>query len=175
MNTGIYVLHSDQSIYIAGGAYIKGAFVSCPTPARCSDAKNITIRGRGILSGENFNRPYNGVSFESLAADLPAVIQLQGSDILDGQFNGQRQAHIEGLTIIQAPFDNIFLSGIDNRVNNVKVTSWYPSTDGIKAGNDYVIDGVEHPGHGVVENSFLCADYRSCRPSGSSAIRSSAP
>jgi hypothetical protein len=154
VNTGIYALHSDQTIYIAGGAYIKGAFVSCPTPTRCADAKNITIRGRGILSGENFNRPYAGVSFESLAADLPAVIQLQGSDF-DGQYNGQQRAHIEGLTVIQAPFDNIFLSGIDNWVDNVKVISWYPSTDGIKAGNDYEIEGVEYPGHGVVENSFL--------------------
>jgi hypothetical protein len=155
VNTGIYVLHSDQTIYITGGAYIKGAFVSCPTPTRCSDAKRITIRGRGILSGENFNRPYNGVSFESLSADLPAVVQLQGSDIVDGQFNGQRQAHIEGVTIVQAPFDNIYLSGIDNWVDNVKVISWYPNTDGIKAGNDYEIDGVEHPGRGRVENSFL--------------------
>jgi hypothetical protein len=55
----------------------------------------------------------------------------------------------------QAPFDNIYLSGIDNWVNNVKVISWYPSSDGIKAASDYVIDGVEYPGHGVVENSFL--------------------
>lgn len=155
VNTGIYLLHSNQSIYAAGGAYITGAFVSCPTPAGCSDAQNITIRGRGIISGENFRRPYNGASFESLPDDLPGLIQLQGSDLSNGKFNGQRNARIEGLTFIQAPFDNIYLSGIDNWVDNVKVISWYPSTDGIKAGTDYVIAGVEYPGHGVVENSLL--------------------
>jgi len=155
VNRGIYVLHSNQSIYLAGGAYVMGAFVSCPTLVRCSDAQNIRIRGRGIISGEHFNRPYNGAAFESLADDLPALIQLQGTDISDGSFNGQRHAEIEGLTFIQAPFDNIYLGGVDNVVNNVKVMSWYPSTDGIKAGLDYLIEGVEHPGHGVVENSFL--------------------
>ena len=152
---GIYVLHSNQTVYIAGGAYVKGAFVSCPTPTRCTDAANITIRGRGILSGENFHRPNNGASFESLADDLPGLIQLQGTDIADKTFQGQRNAVIEGLTLIQAPFDNIYLGGIDNWVNNVKLISWYPSTDGIKAGSDYTIAGVEHPGNGVVENSFL--------------------
>lgn len=152
---GIYVLHSNQTVYLAGGAYVKGAFVSCPIATRCTDAANITIRGRGVLSGENFHRPNNGASFESLADDLPGLIQLQGTDITDKTFQGQRNAVVEGLTLIQAPFDNIYLGGIDNRVNNVKLISWYPSTDGIKAGNDYTIAGVEHPGNGVVENSFL--------------------
>ena len=111
VNTGIYVLHSNQSIYAAGGAYIKGAFVSCPAPAGCPDAQNIAIRGRGVISGEDFRRPYNGASFESLADDLPALIQLQGNDLSDGKFNGQRNARIEGVTLIQAPFDNIYLTG----------------------------------------------------------------
>ena len=43
VNTGIYELHSNQHIYIAGGAYVKGAFTTCPngpptTP--CTDAVN---------------------------------------------------------------------------------------------------------------------------------------
>ena len=152
---GIYVLHSNQTVYMAGGAYVKGAFVSCPTATRCTDAANITIRGRGILSGENFHRPNTGASFESLADDLPGLIQLQGTDIANKAFEGQRNAVIEGLTLIQAPFDNIYLGGINNWVNNVKLISWYPSTDGIKAGYDYTIAGVEYPGNGVVENSFL--------------------
>jgi hypothetical protein len=155
VNTGIYVLHSGQTIYIAGGAYIKGAFVTCPNPFMCSDAQNIAVRGRGVLSGENFKRDIDGASFDSLADDVPALIQFQGTDIAGGTFQGQQNAVIEGLTFVQAPFDNIYLNGIDNRVSNVKVISWYPSTDGIKVGLDYLIDGVEHPGHGIVENSFL--------------------
>jgi len=155
VNPGIYVLHSNQSIYIAGGAYVKGAFVSCPTLTKCSDAQSIDIRGRGIISGENFRRDINGATYESLPDDVPALVQLQGSEITDKKFNGQQNARIEGLTFIQAPFDNIYLSGINNRVSNVKIMSWYPSTDGIKVGNDYHIAGVEYPGNGVVEDSFL--------------------
>jgi hypothetical protein len=155
VNTGIYVLHSGQTIYVAGGAYIEGAFVSCPNPTSCSDAQNIVIRGRGVISGENFHRTYGGATFDSLADDVPALIQLQGFDFADDSFNGQKNAVVEGLTFVQAPFDNIYLIGVDNRVSDVKVISWYPSTDGIKAGTDYVIDGVEQAGHGIVENSFL--------------------
>ena len=155
VNPGIYVLHSNQTIYLAGGAYVKGAFVTCPNPLQCTDAADIRIFGRGVLSGENFQRSFNGATFESLAADLPALIQLQGTDIASAQFDGERGALIEGLTFIQAPFDNVYLGGIDNTVDNVKLVSWYPSTDGIKAGYDYYVDGVEHPGHGRVSNSFL--------------------
>jgi hypothetical protein len=158
VNTGIYVLHSNQHIYIAGGAYVKGAFATCPNgPATCTDAVNVSIRGRGILSGENFKRDY-GVSETNSnadALDAPMLIDFEGSAVTKGVWAGQQNALIEGITLIQAPYYNITLNGINNRVDGVKLISWYPSTDGIAVGYNYKVQGVEHPGGGVLENSFF--------------------
>jgi hypothetical protein len=158
VNTGIYVLRSNQHVYIAGGAYVKGAFATCPsTPAGCSDAVNVSIRGRGILSGENFKRDYtvNETNSNADALDAPMLIDFEGSAVAQGVWAGQQNALIEGITLIQAPYYNITLNGINNRVDGVKLISWYPSTDGIAVGYDYKVQGVEHPGGGVLENSFF--------------------
>jgi hypothetical protein len=158
VNTGIYVLHSNQHIYIAGGAYVKGAFATCPiSPATCTDAVNVSIRGRGILSGENFRRDYTVSETNSNAdtLDAPMLIDLEGSAIEKGVWAGQQNALIGGITLIQAPYYNITLNGINNRVDGVKLISWYPSTDGITVGYDYQVRGVEHPGGGALENSFF--------------------
>jgi hypothetical protein len=160
VNTGIYVLHSDQHIYIAGGAYVKGAFATCPSNAAttvCSDAANVSIRGRGILSGENFRRDYTVDETNSNAdtLDAPMLIDFEGSGVVKDVWVGEQNALVEGITLIQAPYYNITMSGINNRVNGVKLISWYPSTDGIAAGYDYKVRGVEHPGGGVLENSFF--------------------
>jgi hypothetical protein len=159
VNTGIYVLHSNQHIYLAGGAYVEGAFDTCPdvpsTP--CTDAANVSIRGRGILSGENFRRDYTASETNSNAnaLDAPMLIDFEGSGVVNGDWVGQQKAVIEGITLIQAPYYNITLNGIDNRVDDVKLISWYPSTDGIVAGYDYKVRGVAQPGGGVLENSFF--------------------
>ena len=159
VNTGIYVLHSNQHIYIAGGAYVEGAFETCPDtpPTPCTDAANVSIRGRGILSGENFKRDYTAgeTNSNANALDAPMLVDFEGAGVSKGAWVGQQKALIEGITLIQAPYYNITLNGIDNRVDDVKLISWYPSTDGIVAGYDYDLQGVEHPGRGVVENSFF--------------------
>jgi hypothetical protein len=158
VNIGIYELHSDQHVYIAGGAYVKGAFATCPNSlAPCTDAVNVTIRGRGILSGENFKRDYavNETNSNADALDAPMLIDFEGSAVTKGLWTGQQNALIEGITLIQAPYYNITLNGINNRVDGVKLISWYPSTDGITVGYDYKVLGVEHPGGGVLENCFF--------------------
>lgn len=159
VNTGIYVLHSNQHIYLAGGAYVKGAFETCPDtpPTPCADATNVSIRGRGILSGENFRRDYTASETNSNAnaLDAPMLIDFEGSGVVKDVWVGQQNALIEGITLIQAPYYNMTLNGIDNRVDNVKLISWYPSTDGIVVGYDYKVQGIEQPGGGVLENSFF--------------------
>jgi hypothetical protein len=159
VNTGIYELYSNQHVYLAGGAYVKGAFDTCPdTPTtRCTDAVNVSIRGRGILSGENFRRDYTASETNSNAnaLDAPMLIDFEGSGVVNGAWVGQQNAVIEGITLIQAPYYNITLNGINNRVDDVKLISWYPSTDGIVVGYDYKVQGVERPGGGVLENSFF--------------------
>ncbi|HEV2270867.1 MAG TPA: hypothetical protein VGR92_15545 [Steroidobacteraceae bacterium] len=159
VNTGIYTLHSNQHVYLAGGAYVKGAFETCPDtpPTPCRDATNVSIRGRGILSGENFRRDYTASETNSNAnaLDAPMLIDFEGSGVVSGVWVGQQNALVAGITLIQAPYYNMTLNGINNRVDNVKLISWYPSTDGIVVGYDYKVQGVEHPGGGALENSFF--------------------
>jgi hypothetical protein len=160
VNTGIYLLHSHQHIYMAGGAYVKGAFVTCPNSsaaAPCSDAVDVGIRGRGVLSGEVFKRDYtvNLTNSNAIANDAPMLIDFEGSYVADGARVGQQGALVEGITLIQAPYYNITMSGINNRVDRVKLISWYPSTDGVTVGYDYNIKGIEQPGGGIIENSFF--------------------
>lgn len=160
VNTGIYVLHSAQHIYIAGGAYVEGAFATCPDSApgtSCTDATDISIRGRGILSGENFRRDYtvSETNSNADALDAPMLIDLEGHGVVNGVWAGQQNARVEGLTLIQAPYYNIQMSGIDNEVDNVKLISWYPSTDGVTVGYDYTLRGGLLRGAGSIENSFF--------------------
>ncbi|MBV8414048.1 MAG: hypothetical protein JO251_02400 [Verrucomicrobia bacterium] len=156
VNTGIYALYSNQYVYLAGGAYVKGSFITSPSSP--ADTQNILIRGRGILSGEIFSRDYTKsvrTFSDAVANDNPPLIYLFGYDVAEGMFNGQQNARIEGITLIQAPFYNIELQGVNNVVNNIKAISWYPSTDGIMVGSDYRINNIWQPGNGVIEDSFL--------------------
>ncbi|MBV8277665.1 MAG: hypothetical protein JO170_20710, partial [Verrucomicrobia bacterium] len=49
LGTTSYPLGSNQGLYIAGGAYLKGAVIG-------KNVQNSEIWGHGILSGENFHR-----------------------------------------------------------------------------------------------------------------------
>jgi hypothetical protein len=152
INKGIYALNANQHIYIAGGAYVKGSFWSSGT-----NEQNIQIRGRGILSGEVFNRDRTkSVTLSNAAADdTPPLIYLSGQSVTNGQFTGEQNAQLEGITLIQAPYDNIDLIGINNFVNNVKAISWYGGAGGIQVARDYRINNVWQPANGVIENSFF--------------------
>lgn len=48
-NTGLVELKSGDTVYIAGGAIVRGAFVA-------ENADNITIMGRGILDGSSYHK-----------------------------------------------------------------------------------------------------------------------
>ena len=101
INKGIYALNSNQHIYIAGGAYVKGSFLSSGT-----NGQNVQIRGRGILSGEIFNRDHTKSVTLSTATqnDTPPLIYLSGQNVTNGAFSGEQNAQIEGITLIQAPY-----------------------------------------------------------------------
>lgn len=142
LGSASYPLGSNQGIYIAGGAYVKGAFIG-------SNTQNAEIWGHGILSGENFYR--NGAVAPTLANSVangtPPMIYLSGAQT--------HNVTIGGITCIQSPFYNVELSGADNRVKNVKAISWYGSTDGVQVAYDELIQGDQIPGQGIIEDSFF--------------------
>jgi hypothetical protein len=96
---------SDTTVYLAGGAYVKGRL-------RSRNARNVRISGRGVLSGENFE---------------------QGSEHLI-RFRGVENVVIEGITLVNSPHYNVWLDGSNHTVRNVKMIGWYFSTDGVSTG-----------------------------------------
>jgi hypothetical protein len=106
------LIPSGGTVYIAGGAYVKGQFQS-------RGSRNVTIRGRGILSGEMY--PVRTANYMIT-------------------FNDVEDALVEGITIIHAPRHNVRLNGRRHVVRNIKIFGWHFSTDGAQAGSESVIE-----------------------------------
>ncbi len=107
-----YIIPSNKTVYIEGGAYIKGQFAA-------SDANSIKIRGRGIVSGEDYPaRTHNHMI----------------------QMNDVKDVEIEGITIIHSPKYMIALRGENHYLHNIKMMGWWFSTDGISAGENTIIE-----------------------------------
>lgn len=107
-----YLIPSHKKVYIAGGAYIRGQFYA-------ENGENISISGRGILSGEDYP-----------ARTANHMIVLKNS----------KNSTIAGITIIHAPRYMIAISGDKSHINNVKMIGWWFSTDGISAGENSLIE-----------------------------------
>lgn len=114
-------LTSGQEVYIEGGAVVYGRFLVGAPDALAEDVSGITIHGRGILSGEGYPQG---------STDSDHFINFWGAD----------DTLIEGITLIQSPLYNILLHGRDNVVRNVKLISWWYSTDGIYVGAGGLIE-----------------------------------
>jgi len=104
---------SDQTVYIAGGAWVKGCIESHET-------QRVTIRGRGVLSGEDYaHREHH-------------MIHLEGWN--------RKEALVEGITIVQSPHYCVQLDGQDSVVRNVKMFTWYFNGDGARVGRDGIVE-----------------------------------
>lgn len=124
-------IDSNQTVYLAAGAYVKG-FLAFKTKAR-----NATIRGRGILSGEDLPK----AQCIGTPAGCPDMVSSKGN---------VQNLLVEGITFIQSPFYNVSINGgSGNTVDNVKVIAWLGNSDGIQASY-----GAQDTGS-VIENSFV--------------------
>jgi hypothetical protein len=114
-------IESGKTIYIAGGAWVSGAFVAA------APVENVTIKGRGVVSGlfmDTGNQDQN--------KDLPGIIDIPYQD--------SRNILVEGITTVDAPRFNIRALGSHTTIHNVKTMSWWFSTDGLVAGNASIIE-----------------------------------
>ena len=107
-------LTADQTVYIAGGAVVYGAF-------EARDAPNLIIRGRGILDGSHIIRP------DSAVRKMPEIPF--GTMTLYGCHN----ARIEGIIFRDA---NVYVltpvACKDMSITNIKqIGMWRYNTDGI--------------------------------------------
>ncbi len=106
-----YFIGSGKTVYMSGGAYVKGKFCS-------RNAENVKVIGRGILSGEDFEHKSSH------------MIKFRGcSDVL-----------IEGITIADTPNFCISLRGSNHTVRNVKMMGWYFNSDGVCTGYDSLVE-----------------------------------
>jgi len=108
-----YMIKSGQTVYLPGGAYVKGSIAA-------DGASHIAVRGRGILSGFGYPRragpssiPYNTVQFDGPGTDQT----------------------VEGITITN-PTHFCILSRGTIAVRNVKLFGWWHQTDGWGGGDD---------------------------------------
>ncbi len=117
-----YQIPNDTQVYLAGGAYVIGTLTSEePHPS------NITIRGRGILSGFGLSES----SSENLTWGNHAIDLSNGS-------NGSGLL-IEGITITD-PLRSCIVSYNTVDIRNVKLFSWEHRNDGIVAGDNSLIE-----------------------------------
>ncbi len=100
-------IKSNQTIYLAGGSYLYGQ-------ALAADLENVTIRGRGIIDGEIYERR------SSSEKEIP--IELQRC----------KNVNIEGVTILDPAGWAVARVDSENiNINNLKVISARPNGDGI--------------------------------------------
>lgn len=110
-----FPLQSNQTVYLAGGAYVKGSFLG-------NGLQNVVIRGRGVLSGEQFAAGGNGlIKVTSNGAPSSNIV-------------------VDGITLVNSPFYNIDLQANRATVRNTKMISWEFSTDGVGCGANCLIE-----------------------------------
>ncbi len=114
-------LQSGQTIYLAGGAYVEAAFIASGA------VSNVTIKGRGVISGL-----FLDTGDQEQNKDQPGLI-----DIAD---QSSQNVLIEGVTFVDGPRFNIRALAQYTTIHNVKVMSWWYSTDGMVGGNKSLLE-----------------------------------
>jgi hypothetical protein len=124
---------NKDTIYLAGGAYVKGSFY-----INIHNRDNITVKGRGILSGEDIEH-----------RDLDGMLRFYDTVIENGYHSNS--ITIDGITMIDSFSFNIDLYGQSRNtpdnphiINNVKMISWAYNTDGYHT-----------PGYNKVNDLFI--------------------
>ncbi|TDE10678.1 hypothetical protein [Jiangella asiatica] len=115
-------LHSNETVYLAGGAWVEGAFVG-------QNLENVVIKGRGIVSGL-----FLDTGDQDQNKSQPGLINiLDSANVL-----------VDGITFVDGPRFNVRALGQYVTLRNLKIMSWWFSTDGVVGGNT-----------GVIENNFI--------------------
>ena len=109
---GDIVLKANQTVYLAGGSYVRALI-------RGRDVPNVTIKGRGVLSGRQRGHG-------------PNLVVVDG-----GRSTG---LVIEGITLVDSSGYNITTQSAGAVVRNVKTIGWWFNTDGVMLGPDGLVE-----------------------------------
>ncbi len=120
-----YPIPSDTTIYIAGGAYVRGTF-------NTSGKSNVAIKGRGILTGETFGHvdgPGNILFWDCTNVTVEGIISVDSPGYHVSAFYNRKPT-----------------SGA-NTFNNLKLMGWLDNTDGIHPHGNSTVDDIFYFGH----------------------------
>ncbi|MDD4124585.1 MAG: glycosyl hydrolase family 28 protein [Eubacteriales bacterium] len=106
-HAGKITLSSDQTLYIAPGALVYGYVV-------CTDAENVAIRGRGILSGGELTH------------------RMDSDRYMLCTFDNCKNVTVDGVVFLDSPTWTLRTYCCDDVViNNLKEICWYYNSDGL--------------------------------------------
>lgn len=106
---GLVEIKSNETVYIEGGAIVRGAFVT-------RNAENVTIRGRGMIDGSVIN------DLHEQQVPVSHLLSLQDAVGID----------LEGIILVDSYAWNVVpVRSRDIRMNNIKIVSGNASDDGI--------------------------------------------
>ena len=124
LNKG-FSLDAGDTVYLAGGAIVHGAF--------CSTGPGVTVRGRGVISGakwmwvrkryEDAKIPWNYERYREIAVYL----------------HGGGKNLVEGITFTD-PVHFCISVDDDSTVRGVQCFGWWYTTDGVRAGDRSVVE-----------------------------------
>jgi hypothetical protein len=123
LNKG-FPLDAGDVVYIAGGAVVHGAF--------SSQAENVTVRGRGIVSGAK----WRWVRERYAEAGIPWSYEKYREIAV--YLHGPR-ATVEGITFTD-PVHFCVSTGDDSLVRGIQCFGWWYTTDGVRAGDRSVVE-----------------------------------
>lgn len=104
---GVLQVQSGETVYIAGGAVVKGAI-------RGVNVKDVTVRGHGIIDASQHPEPADGEFFRFI------------------DFRDSQNITVEGVTLSNATSWQVIPDNVDGfHVRNVKIVSNNPTDDGI--------------------------------------------
>ena len=121
---GSLLLHDDQSIYLAGGAYVYGM-------VNGTASYNARIFGRGIISGYQHEFHYDGQR---------QLIEMDPDNYRLNLDRGRNHT-IEGVTFLESVNHTLVVPDY-SLVKDVKFIAWACNNDGLRSGNGCVIDHV---------------------------------
>lgn len=116
---GNRTINEGDTIYIAGGAYLLGTISCTIMDINYPRTRNVTIMGRGVLSGELYTR-LSHPNFDT-KAHLYSLIRLGDNSKIDG-------------ITITAPAGYSITTNDNCTITNTKVMAWYWSTDAYATG-----------------------------------------
>ncbi len=126
-------LHSGETVYLAGGAWVEGAFHG-------TDVQNVVIKGRGTIDGL-FMDTGNQAQNKKQPGLIDILCDTGGDPARTCATNPtSRNVLIDGITLVDGPRFNVRALSEYTTIRNVKMIGWWINTDGIVAGDKSLVE-----------------------------------